>query len=931
MPPKRRFYKRRPKRGTPVPEDTTESESLASTSDVHKAKKVKWREQDDPTTPTKATASYADSSDEEDVVAEKVCLAAFCQYGRLGCAYYDPVKRIIYALEDTQEGSHYDLIKMVLEQASADVILTSSRSDDGFIDCLQEHSTGHSSTFQIRPHKDFTPQKGRDRLLSLELLAQVPNVNNEPGSSDASDSTMTPGLHSRNAYDFMKRRGAPVGDPTRRRWGASIRMSNFVSADSSPLCMSSIGALIDQLVRERIARDLDDDPLAAIDVRDIEALTLTEEMHINADALFSLQVFENESHASIHSNRSKEGLSLFGILNTTHTTLGRSLLRTWFLRPSLSIPVITARHDAVECLTNPENLLTSGVMRKHLKGIKNMPQISNTLKVGRGKLSDWQGLVKFTFHATMLREAISELQHSAYVPVVKKLIEALEVTSFKELGTAVNEIIDWEESASTGRVCVRPQIDEELDSRKHVYYGIDAVLSQVAGDICSKVPERYTSLNVVYFPQLGYLICVPMLEDWKGEGGIEAIDGWVFQFSSNDYVYFKSQEMRDMDTHIGDLHSAIVDREIEVIQDLLERILVHMDGINHACDVCAELDCLLAFAQASIAYNYKRPYMVDENIIDISQGRHPLHEQIVDTFVPNDCYVTGAKGFDVHRDVDEGHSIILCTGANGCGKSVYLKQIALIQYMAQIGCFVPAELATLGIVDKILTRVSTRESVSKAQSSFMIDLNQVSLALRNCTARSLVLLDEFGKGTLSTDGAGLFCGVIHHLLSRGAGCPKVLAATHFHDVFHQDIMDVNTLPITFLHMQIMFVPADGNDSMLGSHESQSLQRMTYLYRVAPGLSTESHAAKCAEVCGLPLRYVQRAQYVSELISKHEIVRLLDEEMTEEERGQLEEAEAICRRFIAWDLQAEAEDPSDIHRKLATVLGIAVDETASEDC
>ncbi|KAF4590716.1 MutS protein msh5 [Pleurotus pulmonarius] len=891
MPPKRRFYKRRPKRGTPVPEDTTESESLASTSDVHKAKKVKWREQDDPTTPTKATASYADSSDEEDVVAEKVCLAAFCQYsGRLGCAYYDPVKRIIYALEDTQEGSHYDLIKMVLEQASADVILTSSRSDDGFIDCLQEHSTGTSSTFQIRPHKDFTPQKGRDRLLSLELLAQVPNGNHEPGSSDGSDSTMNSGLPSRNAYDFMKRRGAPVGDPTRRRWGASIRMSNFVSADSSPLCMSSIGALIDQLVRERIARDLDDDPLAAIDVRDIEALTLTEEMHINADALLyyhpvdtwtcltvdltsSLQVFENESHASIHSNRSKEGLSLFGnafeliqdfeiltqtyigILNTTHTTLGRSLLRTWFLRPSLSIPVITARHDAVECLTNPENLLTSGVMRKHLKGIKNMPQISNTLKVGRGKLSDWQGLVKFTFHATMLREAISELQHSAYVPVVKKLIEALEVTSFKELGTA----IDWEESASTGRVCVRPQIDEELDSRKHVYYGIDAVLSQVAGDICSKVPERYTSLNVVYFPQLGYLICVPMLEDWKGEGGIEAIDGWVFQFSSNDYVYFKSQEMRDMDTHIGDLHSAIVDREIEVIQDLLERILVHMDGINHACDVCAELDCLLAFAQASIAYNYKRPYMVDENIIDISQGSiNPVH-------------------------------------------------------------------------GTIFTRVSTRESVSKAQSSFMIDLNQVSLALRNCTARSLVLLDEFGKGTLSTDGAGLFCGVIHHLLSRGDGCPKVLAATHFHDVFHQDIMDVNTLPITFLHMQIMFVPADGNDLMLGSHESQSLQRMTYLYRVAPGLSTESHAAKCAEVCGLPLRYVQRAQYVSELISKHEIVQLLDEEMTEEERGQLEEAEAICRRFIAWDLQAEAEDPSNIHRKLATVLGIAVDETASEDC
>ncbi|KAG9227708.1 hypothetical protein CCMSSC00406_0000646 [Pleurotus cornucopiae] len=143
-------------------------------------------------------------------------------------------------------------------------------------------------------------------------------------------------------------------------------------------------------------------------------------------------------------------------------------------------------------------------------------------------------------------------------------------------------------------------------------------------------------------------------------------------------------------------------------------------------------------------------------------------------------------------------------------------------------------------------------------------------------------------------------------------------------------MDANTLPITFLHMQIMFVPADGDAFTLGSHESQSLQRMTYLYRVAPGLSTESHAAKCAEVCGLPLRYVQRAQYVSELISRHEIVQLLDEEMTEEERRELEDAEAVCRRFIAWDLEAEAADPSDIHGKLATVLGIALDDDGTSE-
>lgn len=412
--------------------------------------------------------------------------------------------------------------------------------------------------------------------------------------------------------------------------------------------------------------------------------------------------------------------------------------------------------------------------------------------------------------------------------------------------------------------------------------------------------------------------------------------------------------MRDMDIHIGDLHSAIVDREIEIIQALLDEILVHDAAIGQACHVCAELDCLLSFAESSQLYGYRRPQMVEDNIIDIHLGRHPLQEQLIDTFVPNDARLAGGAGvgaaFQVPDDGAEANwnSVLLCTGANACGKSVYLKQIAMIQYMAQIGCFVPAESATLGIVDKIFTRISTQESVSRVQSAFMIDLNQVSLALRNCTARSLILLDEFGKGTLSTDGAGLFCAVLQHLLARGADCPKVLAATHFHDIFRVGLLDPHHAPIAFRHMQIMFTASDG--SLLQEHGSDSSadtdvnvdidatedhggvrrvgagEKITYLYRVAEGLSLDSHAAKCAEIFGVPSRLMRRAQYVSHLLSTHELGRLLDEGMTEKECLDLEAAEAVCRRFLAWDLDA-SEQEADAKTLLAKSLGqFVVDDT-----
>ncbi|KAJ4468951.1 muts domain V-domain-containing protein [Lentinula lateritia] len=948
--------------GTPAPSNTNEEDVQSEDGEDSPAlqKKVRWEGRhrantEDPTedgTMEDTAEENQDSCEPQASKIDRIFLTAWCQNRRVGMAYYDPIKCSIYVLEDTEETSHFDVTKMVLEQASPDIVLTSSRSDDEFMDAVRELVEVSSGIFQIRPNKEFSAAKGKDRLISLQLLSDLPQDEDQSSILSSDDGSSI----SRNAYEFMAKRSGAMHDPTTKRWNASIRLFNFASLESSPLCMASIGALLDQLVRTRAVDDLEDEGIRGLEVRDIECLALPQLLRIEQTHGSSLQVFENEDHASMHSNKTKEGLSLAGILNVTNTTLGRVLMRSWLLRPSLSLSVIKSRHDAVECFLRLENVTTVTTLRGHLKGIKNVPRILSVLRSGKAKFVEWQGLVKFTVLCAMLKETLTELYEASGLDIVQKLLPALDISCFREIGTRINDMIDWEESTEARRICVRPHIDEELDNRKHVYHGIDTVLSKVAERISRIIPSDYaSSLNIVYFPQLGFLICVPMQEEWRTEVGVRVIDGWSFQFSSESHVYFKSQEMHDMDAHIGDLHSLIVDREIEIIQALLEEILVHDAAMSHACDVCAELDCLLAFADVSRAYDYQRPVMVEDNIIDIVQGRHPLQELVVDTFVPNDARITGGDGYfsiftnttEVDTQLEENHlklwnSVLLCTGANACGKSVYLKQIALIQYMAQIGCFVPAEAATLGIVDKIFTRISTRESVSKVQSAFMIDLNQVSLALRNCTARSLILLDEFGKGTLPTDGAGLLCGVIKHLLARKSNCPKILVATHFHDVFREEILDPKLIPISFLHMQVMFTAArDGSllepGSPSNSLTSRSLsatlsatkpsssvatqegsrEEITYLYRVMEGLSMDSHAAKCAELFGIPPRLVQRAQYVSQLLSSYEIGRLLDERMSEKEVLELEEAEAICRRFLGWNLTA---NNVSVKEKLGEVLG-----------
>ncbi|KIO27058.1 hypothetical protein M407DRAFT_73753 [Tulasnella calospora MUT 4182] len=859
-----------------------------------------------------------------------------CSRGRIGAAFFDPAQRTMHLLEDTCESNHFDLTRMILEQLCPDVILSSSRADEALIRECQIYMDETSGRFRVRPHKEFSPEQGREKMLSLRIVSEI---------KEYEDPSLMEQSVSRNAYDFMGTRNGSLTDSHMNKWAASIRAFNFATI-TAPLCaspiMSAAGALLDYLVRIHATTDLTLEGIEGLDIVDIRPLSLQKSMLINVDALHSLQVFSSESHASIHSDKTKEGLSLFaGILDHTRTKSGRALLKRWLLRPSLDIQAIRSRHDALDCFLLGENLPSVDALHSHLRGLRNTPRTITALKNGKAGIREWTALVKFTYHVIMLEEALSELSCSAGVDIIERVRGILNRNDFKILGALINETIDWEASLNEARVCVRYHVDPLLDDRKRIYDSLSIFLAKVAQRIGEGVPlDVADNLNVIYFPQLGYLITIPLRDEWRHDTNTEIVQGWTFQFSTECHVYFKNQDMHGHDCdHSQIVHFAPVAREIEIIHGLQEKVLERDTLIKETCDVCAELDCLLSFATASRLYNWIRPEISEMNILDIKNGRHPLQELCESSFVPNDISLTGSGVVDVEDSTGDNQalSVLICTGPNACGKSIYLKQNAIIPIMSQIGCFVPAERARLGIIDKIFTRVQTKESVGKIQSAFMIDLAQVSLALRNCTARSLVVMDEFGKGTMPSDGAGLLCGVLRYFLSRSYECPMVLVATHFHELFRNNFLP-SYLPAKFSHMQVIIAdeiahsvsgpdargladPANVEDELDTEVKGQLLDNFTFLFRVAPGLCLKSHAAQCAMLNGVPRKVVQRAQRVRQVPSfdhlvNQNIMALLDEQMTEKELEELREAEAVTRRFCSLDLGKSA----NLRLRLAEVVG-----------
>jgi DNA mismatch repair protein MSH5 len=473
------------------------------------------------------------------------------------------------------------------------------------------------------------------------------------------------------------------------------------------------------------------------------------------------------------------------------------------------------------------------------------------------------------------------------LPLCVRAADTLDRHRLMRIGRKVHEIVDGEASANQCRTVVNRGVSQELDDFKDVYDRMEDILTDKANEIRLRIPrELIVSVHVTYLPHMGFHIDLPK-DPATGEGIYEEAD-WHLVFTTPSRVYYKDNAMRQLDEDLGDLYSAMCEMEVEIAYGLAQTVLEHETLLTAASDLCGELDCWLAFAHVAQFYNLKRPTITEANIVQIKGGRHLLQEMVVPSFVVNDTYLCGGNG---QHPTDEP-SMLMLTGPNYSGKSVYQKQVALIVYLAQTGSFVPADAATIGITDKILTRITTRETVSKVQSAFMIDLQQIAIALNSCTRRSLVVIDEFGKGTDTYDGAGLAAGVFQYLLSLGAEAPRTLAATHFHEIFNLGLFDVPN--ISFAHMQVHVAKSEVENP--NEHNTE----ITYLYNLCPGRSDVSYGAQCAALNGVPKEVVKRSVELARLVQRGEDLVAVCSALKENEVQALRHAEKAARMFLAED-------------------------------
>lgn len=458
------------------------------------------------------------------------------------------------------------------------------------------------------------------------------------------------------------------------------------------------------------------------------------------------------------STAGKDGVSLIDVVDQSSSPMGSRLLRNWLALPIMDIEELRQRHDIVEWFTkNTESLDT---VKELIGDVGDLERVVSRAAAGkilpRGVLMVKRGLSRMM--------PIKELCEASGCVPLKELTEGLE--GCNELIDSLERTIDPNTAAMLGKGdVIAPGVNAELDElRRIARHSKDYLL-----EIQQRETERtgISSLKINYNSVFGYYLEVRNVHKDK------VPEEWVRKQTLVNAERYITPELKEYEEKILGAEEKIYILESQIYNALVDKIRDNIVRIQRNCGIIARLDVLAGFAQLAIERHYCRPIMNDGMKLDIIEGRHPVIETMMpagEEYVPN----------DVHLDSD-GQQIIILTGPNMAGKSALLRQTALIVLLAQIGSFVPAKKAEIGWFDKIFTRVGASDNISRGESTFMVEMLETSMILHNLSARSLVLLDEIGRGTSTYDGMSIARGIVEYIHEYGHGA-KTLFATHYHEL-----------------------------------------------------------------------------------------------------------------------------------------------------
>ena len=568
----------------------------------------------------------------------------------------------------------------------------------------------------------------------------------------------------------------------------------------------------------------------------IASTQMTDLSHINKVVIYSVSKYmsldinarRNLEITEKLRDRSKRG-TLLWVLDKTSTSMGGRLLRRWLNDPLIDVNEINKRLGAVEELK--DNMMLRGEVIENLKKVYDIERLAGKMAYGNGTPRDM----------ITLKNSLSKL------PEIRQVLQDVNSEYLKEIYENIDELQDMYELIEKSIVDDPPMTtkdggyikigyDENIDTLKHATTDGKSWLMKLEAD--EKEKTGIKSLKVGFNKVFGYYIEVTNL--YKDM----VPDTYIRKQTLTNGERYITEELKNMENQILGAEEKVVNLELEAFRNIREEIARNVKRMQRTAEAISSLDVLTSFATVAEEMNYCKPSINKEGILDIKEGRHPVIEKMLSSgeFVSNDTYL----------DTDQNRLAII-TGPNMAGKSTYMRQVALITLMAQVGSFVPATSATIGVVDKIFTRVGASDDLSMGQSTFMVEMMEVASILKEATKNSLVILDEIGRGTSTFDGLSIAWAVAEYIADKEKCGAKTLFATHYHEMttLEKDGNGIKNYSIA--------VKEKGED-------------IIFLRKIVEGGTDESYGVHVAKLAGVPKDVTKRANEILKSLERKSVLK-----------------------------------------------------------
>jgi len=525
-----------------------------------------------------------------------------------------------------------------------------------------------------------------------------------------------------------------------------------------------------------------------------------------------------------------QGKSLLDILDNTVTPMGSRLLRRWILLPLLDKNKIDQRAGVVDYFVL-ENMKAQE-LTQNLKQIGDLERLVSKAALGKISPREMAHIRKALVEISKIKTVIKNSGQEYLVELAQAIVPCEDLT--QRIGRSLYD--DLPVALLKGPV-IKEGVSEDLDELRHIIQNSKTLLIEIQQKEIQNT--NISNLKIGFNNVFGYYLEVTN----KHKDQFKIPETWIRKQTLSTGERYITEELKVLEDKILHAEERINDLEVELFKDLIKFVVEHVESLQQNAQIIATLDVLVNFGITAVKNKYNKPNINDHLELAIVQGRHPVIEALLppeEDYVANDLYLNNEK-----------QQIIIITGPNMSGKSAILRQTALITLMAQIGSFVPAAQAEISIVDKIFTRVGASDNISSGESTFMVEMNETASILNNISERSLILLDEIGRGTSTYDGISLAWSIAEYLHENEIARPKTLFATHYHEL--------NEL-------------ANNHDRIKNYHVATKEigQKVIFLRKLTPGGSHHSFGIHVARMAGMPTAVLERAKQILITLEKKSI-------------------------------------------------------------